>query len=129
VRRFAVAGLYQAAARTGRRSLAAGAHRQNYRTCRSEAEPLCKMEAILRGLESLTIAGPSQILNSLHAQALKTVSHLPAPLEREMALSQAWLASSEAVRLLEEGNRQAAAQAMQEMYSQARAAISASRPA
>lgn len=85
------------------------------------------LAAIRQGLESLTVTGPSAVLNSLYREALEAVAQRPAPQERETALSRAWLASARANHLMQEGNRAAAAQATEEMYSQVRAAISASR--
>jgi hypothetical protein len=84
---------------------------------------------IRAGLESLTVAGSPTVLNSLYQEALHQVARRPSQQEREMAISQAWLASSRALQLLRAGNPSAAAQAVDEMYRQARAAISASRPA
>jgi hypothetical protein len=87
------------------------------------------LAAIRAGLESLTVAGPSMVLNSLYREALEAVVRRPTQQERETAINQAWLASSEAFQLLRAGNPPAAAQAVDEMYRQVRAAISASRPA
>jgi hypothetical protein len=87
------------------------------------------LAAIRAGLESLTVAGPSMVLNSLYREALEAVARRPTQHEREMAINQAWLASSKAVQLLRASNPPAAAQAVDEMYRQVRAAISASRPA
>jgi hypothetical protein len=86
------------------------------------------LEAIRAGLESLTVTGPSMILNSLYREALEAVTRRPTQQERETALSQAWLASNEALRLLGTGNSPAGMRAVDEMYQQVRMAISASRP-
>jgi hypothetical protein len=86
------------------------------------------LTAIRQGLESLTVTGPSAVLNSLYREALEAVTRRPTQQERERALSQAWLASSRAAQLLRAGNPPAAAQAVDEMYSQVKAAISASHP-
>lgn len=86
------------------------------------------LAAIRVGLESLTATGPSMILNSLYREALEAVANRPTQQERETALSQAWLASNRALQSLRAGNPPAATQAVDEMYSQVRAAISASRP-
>lgn len=88
-----------------------------------------RQAAIRAGLESLTVTGPSAVLNLMYREALEAVVRRPTQQEREAALSQAWLASSNAIQHLRAGNPPAAAQAMDEMYSQVRAAISASRPA
>src|SRR6476659_6366651 len=86
------------------------------------------LTVIRQGLESLTVTGPSAVLNSLYREALEAVTRRPTLEERERALSQAWMASSRAAQLLRAGNPPAAARAVDEMYSQVRAAISASRP-
>jgi hypothetical protein len=85
------------------------------------------LAAIREGLESLTVTGPSAVLNSLHQETLKAVTQRPSRQEREQAISRAWIASSRAAQLMREGNRPAAMQAQSEMYSLVRAAISASR--
>jgi hypothetical protein len=87
------------------------------------------MAVIRRGLESLTVMGPSKILNSLHARALKAVMLRPSQQEREMMLNQAWLASSRAKQEhLKARNRQALLnRETQELYKLTRQAISASR--
>jgi len=86
------------------------------------------LAAIKQGLTSLTVIGPSPMLEAMHREALDVVSRRPSQQERETAISQAWLASNKAVHFQQEGNHPAAAQEAQEMYSQVRAAISASRP-
>jgi hypothetical protein len=88
---------------------------------------LATLTLIREGLESLTVTGPSPILNKMYQEALKVVLARPSLQEREAALSRAWLASSRAAQLLQEGNRAAAMRAADEMYGQVRAAISASR--
>ena len=86
------------------------------------------LAAIRAGLESLTVTGPSVVLDSVYLEALKAVANRPTQQEREAAISRAWEASSRATQLLQAGDPPAAAQAVGEMYSQARLAISASRP-
>src|SRR5947207_6534788 len=88
---------------------------------------LATLKVIREGLESLIVTGPSPILNKMYQEALKVVLGRPSLQEREAALSQAWLASNRAARLLQEGHQSAAMQAADEMYNQTRAAISASR--
>jgi len=66
-------------------------------------------------------------LEETHRQALEAVEHRPTMAEREAAISGAWRASSRAAQLLQLGNHQGAAAAMEEMYSRIRAAVSASR--
>src|ERR1700739_4806629 len=86
------------------------------------------LAAIRAGLESLTVSGPSIVLERMYRDALLGVARRPSPEEREAALNRAWQASSRATRLLRAGNRPEAAQAMNEMYSLTRLAISASHP-
>jgi hypothetical protein len=69
------------------------------------------LAAIRRGLTSLTVTGPSPMLEGMYREALSAVAHRPSQQERETSLNQASLASS-----------------VEEMYSLVRAAISASRP-
>lgn len=89
---------------------------------------LARMLAALReGLQSLTITGPFPALEETHRQALEAVEHRPSMEEREAAISGAWQASSLAAQMLHLGNHQGAAQAMEEMYSKVRAAVSAVR--
>ncbi len=85
------------------------------------------LAAIRQGLTSLTVIGPSPMLETMYREALSAVARRPSQQEREMALTQAWLASSRAVHSQQEGNHPAAAKEAQKMYSQVRAAISASR--
>ena len=86
------------------------------------------LAAIRRGLESLTITGPSPALTALYQDALTTTRRRPSPQEREIAVSQALTASNRALQMLREGNPAAAARATDEMYSRLRSAISATRP-
>lgn len=65
--------------------------------------------AIRAGLESLTVTGPSPVLEEAYREALEAVAHRPTRQERETLLSRAWHASS-----------------VDEMYAQARAALSGS---
>jgi hypothetical protein len=85
------------------------------------------LAALREGLQTLTITGPFPALEETHRQALEAVEHRPTMEEREAAISGAWRASSLAAQMLHLGNHQAAAQAMEEMYSRIRAAVSASR--
>ena len=84
--------------------------------------------AIRQGLESLTVTRHSAVLNSMHAEALKAVMQMPMLDQRELALSQAWLASARAIEAFRVANAALAAQETQEMYRLIRLAISASRP-
>ena len=84
-------------------------------------------QAIRTGLESLTVTGPSVILNSLHREALEAISRRPTQQEREAAISRGWLASSTALQCLRAGEPPAAAQSVDQMYAELRLAISASR--
>jgi hypothetical protein len=93
----------------------------------SREMPLTLAAAVRAGLESLTVTGPSPVLESIYREALKAVTQRPSQHEREQAISRAWLASSRATQLMQEGNRPAAMQIQGEMYSLVRAAISASR--
>lgn len=86
-----------------------------------------RIAAIRRGLESLTVTGPSQVLNSVHAQALKAVMQRPTQQERLMMLNQAWLASSRAMQQFQ-AQQAMLARETQELYRLTREAISASRP-
>ena len=97
------------------------------RTNRTEARAAL-LAAIRVGLESLTVTGPSRVLESIYREALQAVALRPTPEEREAALGRAWRASSKALEFLQAGNPPAATQATMEMYSQVRFAISASRP-
>jgi hypothetical protein len=97
------------------------------RTNRTEARAAF-LAAIRVGLESLTVTGPSRVLESMYLEAIQAVALRPTLEEREAALSQAWRASSKAMEFLRAGNPPAAAQATTEMSSQVRFAISASRP-
>jgi hypothetical protein len=85
--------------------------------------------AIRVGLESLTVTGPSMILNSLHRETLEAIARRPTQQEREAAISRAWVASSTALQLLRTGESSAAAQSVDQMYAEWRLAITASRPA
>jgi hypothetical protein len=87
------------------------------------------LKAVRLGLESLTVTGPSVILNSLRREALDSMARRPTQQERETAINRAWLASSTAVQQLRAGDTPAAVQSVDRMYSQVRLAISASRPA
>ena len=93
----------------------------------SQSNLLPGLAALRKGLRSLTITGPFPAADEAYQQALRQVEQRPTQEEREAAISQAWLASSRAMHLLRAGQHPQAAQAMQEMYSQVRAAISASR--
>lgn len=97
-------------------------------TNRTEARAAL-LAAIRAGLESLTVTAPSAVLESMYREALQAVARRPTQEEREAALSRAWQASSRAMRLLQAGNPPEATQAVNEMYSQTRIAISGSRPA
>jgi hypothetical protein len=89
---------------------------------------LSRMLTALRdGLQSLTITGPFPDLEKTHRQAVEAVECRPTMGEREAAISGAWQASSRAAQMLHLGNHQAAAQAMEEMYSKVRTAVSGSR--
>ena len=84
--------------------------------------------AMLReGLESLTVTGPSRMLEAIYREARNAVIRRPSREDRELAISQAWASSSKAAQLAQEGNQPAAARLMDQMYSEMRAAISASR--
>jgi hypothetical protein len=85
------------------------------------------LAAIRQGLTSLTVIGPSPMLEATHRDALSAIARRLSRQEREMALSQAWQASAQAAQSLQAGNPPAAARAVEEMYSRVRAAISASR--
>jgi hypothetical protein len=85
------------------------------------------LTAIKQGLTSLTVTGPSPMLEAMYREALSAVARRPTRQEREMAINQAWLASAQAVQPLPAANQPAAARAVEEMYSRIRAAISASR--
>jgi hypothetical protein len=97
------------------------------RTNRAEARARL-LAAIRVGLESLTVTGPSIVLESMYRDALMSVMRRPTTQEREAALSRAWQASAKAMQHLQVGNPPEATQAVEEMYSQIRLAISASRP-
>lgn len=83
--------------------------------------------ALRQGLESLTVTGPSRILERMYREAREAVARRPTPQERETALSQAWAASSRAVQALQSSSPSVAVQSSEEMYSKLREAISASR--
>lgn len=97
-------------------------------TNRTEARAAL-LAAIRAGLESLTVTGPSRVLESMYREALQAMRRRPTTQEREAALSRAWQASTRAMQLLQAGNPPEATQAVNEMYSQARIAVSGSRPA
>jgi len=82
--------------------------------------------AIRRGLESLTVSH-STVLMSLHAEALRAVMQRPTLEQRELALSQAWMASAKAIEAFQAANLALGAQETQEMYRLVRQAISASQ--
>lgn len=84
--------------------------------------------AIQRGLESLTVTSHSAVLTSMHAEALRAVIQRPTLEQRELALSQAWVASATATEAFQVANVALAAQKTQEMYRLVRLAISASLP-
>jgi hypothetical protein len=85
------------------------------------------LTALRNGFQSLTITGPFPALEKTHRQALEAVERRPTMEEREAAIRGAWRASNRAAQMLHLGNQQAAAQAMEEMYSKVRAAVSGSR--
>ena len=83
------------------------------------------MTAIRAGLESLTVPGPSAVLETTYRNALRAVMNRPTAQERAFLLDQAWEASDLAIRLLRAGDRKPAEQMMGEMYRHTREAISA----
>ena len=48
---------------------------------------------VRRGLESLTVTGPSPVLEEVYRDALRAVRNRPSQQAREAALSQAWQAA------------------------------------
>lgn len=90
------------------------------------------LAAIRMGLESLTITGPSAILESVYREALLAVTRRPSVEERELSINQAWLAAATSAHSIRRGRVSApelasANQCVEEMYNQLRAAVSASR--
>jgi hypothetical protein len=84
------------------------------------------LAALREGLKSLTVTGPSPVLEVIYREALRAVRYRLSQQEREKALNRAWRASSAASSLAV--SEPAVMKAMDEMYFQVRLAISASRP-
>lgn len=90
-----------------------------------ERPPLTLLAALRQGLESLTVIGPSPVLESVSQEALRAVRNRLSQQEREKVLSRAWLASKMAPSRAV--SKPAVMKATDEFYFLVRAAISASR--